>query len=134
MRAASYALLLRKKLFFAVRDGSRIFAICLCTPAGILFSSYAWPAPTTYHRPLCEHCGDPTVRWVGAPHERTLFRIHDEVVGFVDRRRGLGIPPLRTKHPPGFFSSRYSSNIGPINVFRRGFPKVWNFRFEESCS
>ena len=70
--------------------------------------------------------------WVGAPNERTPFRIHDAVVGLsIDVCRGLGISPLRTKHPPEFFSSRCWLKIGPRIDFR-AFPKVWNFPFEET--
>ena len=54
--------------------------------------------------------------WVGAPNERTSCRVHDAVVGFVDRRhRGLGISPLRIINIKSaeFFSGRSWPNICP---------------------
>ena len=57
--AASNALLsnLKKRLFFAIGEGSRIFVACfLHSSAQMCFVSGAWPTPATYNRPFCEHC------------------------------------------------------------------------------
>ena len=73
-----------KKYYFLPLDTDReILSSVLCRPAVNSFSLYAWPAPAT----ITGHCVNtwPYVAWVGAPNERTPFRFHDAVVGFVDR-------------------------------------------------
>ena len=61
--------------------------------------------------------------WVGAPNERAPFRIHDAVVGFVDRcLSGLGISPLRIKHLAEFFSGDFFGIFGKFETF---FLKTW---------
>ena len=82
--AASYALLpdLKKGLFFAIGEGSR-FAIRFLHIRGQMFS-YQTPGrrpPRITGRTV----NTVTRGWVGAPNERAPFRIHDAVVGFVDR-------------------------------------------------
>ena len=65
--------------------------------------------------------------WVGAPNERTSCRVHDAVVGFVDRRhRGLGISPLRIINIKSaeFFSGRSWPNICPGTIFFVFFGKL----------
>ena len=82
------------------------------------------------------HCVNTvTLAWVGAPNERTPFRSHDAVVGFVDR--GLS----RTRNLAASNQTSALSFLKPIfvqyrpqNCFFRVFPKVWNFPFQESCS
>ena len=73
---------LKKKLFFATRDGSVFFVICFCAyQRPIMFLSYALGLPH-----IADYCVNAVILgWVGAPNERTPFRIHDVVVGFVDR-------------------------------------------------
>ena len=61
--------------------------------------------------------------WVGAPSERAPFRIHDAVVGFVDRcLSGLGISPLRIKRLAEFFSGDFFRIFGKFETF---FLKIW---------
>ena len=63
--------------------------------------------------------------WVGAPNERGPFRIHDAVVGFVDRCLSeLGISPLRIKPLAEFFSGRSWPNICPGTIFFVFFGKL----------
>ena len=82
--AASYGIFLnlKKGLFFAMRDGWKSFVFCFVHISGQL---------CLYHRPgqLSPHdtgrgVKTVTLRWVRAPNERTLFRIHDTVVGLVE--------------------------------------------------
>ena len=66
--AALNALLpnLKKGLFFAIGEGSRIFVACFLPGTQQrpnVFVSDAWPTPATYHRSFCERCD----RWVGRP-------------------------------------------------------------------
>ena len=85
--AASYALLpnLKKGLFFAIGEESRIFVACfLHSSAQMCFVSDAWPAPATYHV-IGRFVNTVTRGWVGALNERAPFRFHGVVVGFVDR-------------------------------------------------
>ena len=60
--------------------------------------------------------------WVGAPNERTPFRFHGAVVGFVDRclsrTRNLA---ASNKHLAEFFSGRSWPKDRPSNVFFFGF-------------
>ena len=66
--AASYALLsdLTKRVFFAIRDGSRIFVICLVHTSGQLF---------LYHTPgqRPPHVTGLCLNTVGARDERTFY-------------------------------------------------------------
>ena len=73
---------LTKKLFFAIRDGSRFLVICFVHTSGQLFFHHM-PGPRPPH--VTGHCVNTvTLGWVGAPNERTPPRIQDTVVGFVD--------------------------------------------------
>ena len=117
--AASYALLpnLKKGLFFAIGEGSRIFVacflhssaqMCLCQTPG------RRPPPITGR-----FVNTVTRGWVGAPNERAPFRFHGAVVGFVDRcisrTRNLA---ASNKHLAELFSGRSWAKIGPgILVF-----------------
>ena len=71
-----------------------------------------------------------TLGWVGAPNERTLFRIHDAVVGFVDRclsrTRNLAASNQRSAW---VFLKPMLAQHRPQICFFRAFPKVWNFFF-----
>ena len=83
--AASYALLpnLKKDLFFAIGEGQRIFAACFLHSSAQM---YLYRTPSR-RPPRITGLVVSTVtrRWVGAPNERTSFRIPDAAVGFVDR-------------------------------------------------
>ena len=72
-----------ENVFFAIGEGSRIFVVCfLHTREQVfLFQTPGRRAPRITGRVVNTVTG----RWVGAPNERTSFRIHDAVVGFVDR-------------------------------------------------
>ena len=66
--------------------------------------------------------------WVGAPNERTPFRFHGAVVGFVDRclsrTRNLA---ASNKHLAEFFSGRSWPKIGPGVTFFGVFEKFETF-------
>ena len=96
----------------------------------IMFSSYAWPAPATYHRPLCEH-GDRRVG-VGAPNERTPFIIHDAVVGFVDRCLSRTRNLAASKQTPAcvFLKPILGQHL-PQKGFSWAFLGFGTFRFEK---
>ena len=68
--------------------------------------------------------------WVGTLNERTPFIIHAAVVGFVDPCLSRTRKPLRTnirlKNLKTILAPAYALDL----FFFRGFPKVWNFRFE----
>ena len=82
--AASNALLsnLKKGLFFAIAEGSRILSPVFYTAA---------PKRVCIRRLADARHLSPVVLWtltrgwVGAPNERAPFRFHDAVIGFVDR-------------------------------------------------
>ena len=81
---ASYPLLpnLKKNLFFAIGEGSRIVVVCFLHTSGqtFLYQTPGWRPPRITGRVM----NTVTRGWVGVPNERTpLF--HDAVVGFVDR-------------------------------------------------
>ena len=83
--AVSYGILpnLKKKLFFAIRDGWRSFVFCFVQTSGQMFF-YHTPGQLPPHD-TGHGVKTMTLGWVGAPNERTPFRIHDAIVGFVDR-------------------------------------------------
>ena len=103
MPAASYALLpnLKKGLFFAIGEGSRIF----CR----LFSTHQRPNVSGRRPPPItgRFVNAVTRGWVGVPNERALFRFHGAVVGFVDgclsRTRNL---TASNQHLAEFFLGR----------------------------
>ena len=78
--AASYGILSNlQKTIFAIRDGRRIFIICLVHTSGQLFF-YHKPGQRPPH--VTGHCVNAvTLGWVRAPDERPLCRIHDAVAG-----------------------------------------------------
>ena len=83
--AASYALLpnLEKGLFFAIVEGLSIFVVCFLHAREpiFLYQTLGRRPPRITGRVVTTAV---TRRRVGAPRERTSFRIHDAVVGFVD--------------------------------------------------
>ena len=83
--AASNALLsnLKKGLFFAIAEGSRIFVACFLHSSDQM-CMYQTPGRRPPH--ITGGLVNTVTRgWVGAPNERTPFRFHGTVVGFVDR-------------------------------------------------
>ena len=107
---------LRKGLFFAIGEGSRIFAACFLHSSAQM-CLYQTPGPRP--PPITGRFMKTVTRgWVGAPNERTPFRFHDAVVGFVDRclsrTRNLA---ASNKHLVAFFSGRSWPNIGPGIIF-----------------
>ena len=84
--AASYALLpnLKKWLFIAIGEESRLFVVCLLHMSAqmCLYQTHGRCPPRITGRVV-----NTVIRgWVGAPNERAPFRLHDAVVGFVNRR------------------------------------------------
>ena len=118
MPAASYALLpnLKKGLFCAIGEGSRFFVVCFLHTSGEMFLNQ-----TPGRRPprITGRVVNTDQRVGRSPQLRAPFRIHDTVVGFVDRCecRGLEISPLRIKHLAEFFSGRSWHNIWPGFIF-----------------
>ena len=134
MPAASSALIpnLKKSLFFAIGEGSRIFvAAFLHNTTQILLYQTPGRRP-----PPITGCFVNTVTrgWVGAPNERAPFRFHSAVVGFVDRRlsrtRNLA---ASIKHLGEFFSGRSWPKIGPGIPFFGVFEKFETF-FWKICA
>ena len=83
--AESYALLpnLKKGLFFAVGEESRIFVVCflLISAQMCLYQTPGRCQPRITGR----FVNIATIGWVGVPNESAPFRFHGAVVGFVDR-------------------------------------------------
>ena len=133
--AASYALLpnLKKRLFFAIGEGSRIVVACfLHSSAHVCL----YRTPGRRPPPITGRFVNTVTRgWVGTPNERTPFRFHGTVVGFVDRClsriRNLA---ASNKHLVEFFSGRSRPNIGPGTIFFGVFDKFETFFFEDLCS
>ena len=134
MPAASYALLpnLKKGLFFAIGEGSIIFAACfLHSSAKICLDQ----TPGRRSPPITSRFVKTVTRgWVGAPNERAPFRFHGAVVGFVDRclsrTRNLA---ASNKHLAEFFSGRSWSMIGPGIIFFGVFEK-FETSFSKICA
>ena len=134
--AASNALLpnLKKGLFFAIGEESRIFVACfLHSSAQMCFVSDAWPAPATYHV-IGRFVNTVTRGWVGALNERAPFRFHGVVVGFVDRclcrTRNLA---ASNKHLAEFSQA----DLGPRSaqeLLFSGFLKNLKLFFQDLCS
>ena len=136
MPATFYALLpnMKKGLFFAMGEGSRIFVACFLPGTQQrpnVFVSDAWPAPATYHRSFCENCDQRVGR---SPKRARPVRFHGAVVGFVhrclSRTRNLA---ASSKHLAELFSGWSRPKIGP-GFFFSGFLKNLNFFFEDLCS
>ena len=122
--AASNAFLpnLIKGLTFAIREGSRIFVACfLHSSAHMCLYQTSGPRPS---HPTGRFVNTVTRGWVGDPNERTLFRFHGAVVGFVarclSRTRNLA---ASNKHSAEFSQA----DLGPRSaqeLFFSGFPKI----------
>ena len=131
MPATSFALLpnAKKGLFFAIGEESRFFVVCSLHTRGQMFL-YQTPGQGP-PRITGSFVNTLTRGLVGAPNERAPFRIHDAVVGFVDRcLSGLGISPLRIKDSADFSQA----DLGPTSAqdfISRFFWKVSNFVFED---
>ena len=66
-----------------MRGGSINFVIYFLHTSGQLFFHHT---PGQHPPHITGHCvRTVTLGWVGAPNERTSFKVHDAVVGFVDR-------------------------------------------------
>ena len=132
--AASYALLpnLKKRLFFAIGEGSRIVVACfLHSSAHVCL----YRTPGRRPPPITGRFVNTVTRgWVGTPNERAPFRFHGAVVGFVDRclsrSRNLA---ASNKHLVEFFSGRSWPKIGPGITFF-GVLKSLKLFFEDLCS
>ena len=131
--AASYALLpnLKKYLFFAVGEGSRIFVACFLHSSAQIMCLYQTPGRRP--PPIAGLFVNTVIRgWVGAPNERTPFRFHGAVVVFVhrclSRTRNLA---ASSKHLAEFFSGRSWPKIGPGIIFFGVFEKFETFFFED---
>ena len=112
--AASYALLpnLKKGIFFAIGEGSRILVACFLHNSAQMC---LYQAPGRRPPPITDRFVNTDQRAVGAPNERAPFRFHDAVVGFVDRclswTRNLA---ASNKLLAEFFSGRSWPKIGPL--------------------
>ena len=130
--AASNALLpnLTNGLFFAIGVGSRIFVACFLHSSApmCLYQTPGRRPPRVTGRVV----NTVTRGWVGSPNERTPFRFHGAVVGFVDRclmkTRNLA---ASNKHLAEFFSgadlgprSAQELFFGVFEKFESFFPKI----------
>ena len=101
-----------KGLFFAIGEGTRIFVVCFLRTRGqkLLYQTPGRRPPRNTDRVE----NTVTLGWVGAPNERAPFRIHDAVVGFLDRclsrTRNLADS---NEHLAELFSGRSWPNICP---------------------
>ena len=128
---ASNALLpnLKKGLFFAIGEGSRIFvAFFLHSSAQMCL----YQTPGRRPPPITGRFVNTVTRgWVGAPNGRAPFRFHDTVVGFVDRclSRTRNLAALN-KHLAEFFSGQDR----PRNFFFRFFFFEFETFFSKICA
>ena len=134
MPAASYALLpnLKKGLFFAIGEGSRILVACFLHSSAHM---YLYQTPGRRPPPITGRFVNTVVRgWVGAPNGRAPFRFHGAVVGFVDqclsRTRNLA---ASNEHLAEFFSGRSWPKICQ-KLFYSVFLQTLNLFFEDLCS
>jgi len=132
--AASNALLsnLKKRLFFAIGEGSRIFVACFLHSSAQMC---LYQTPGRRPPPITGRFVNTVTRgWVGAPNGRAPFRFHGAVVGFVDRclsrTRNLA---ASNKHLAEFFSGRSWPKIGPGIIFFGVFEKFETF-FSKICA
>ena len=122
----------KKKLCFAVRDGWSIFVSCFVHTSGQLF--FIIRLVTLPPHDAGHGVKKMAVGWVGAPNERTPFKIHDAVVGFVERCQS------RTRNLAASNQSSAWVLLKPILAqhrpqicFFRAFPTVWNLFFFLTC-
>ena len=123
---------LKKGLFFAIGEGSRIFVACfLHSSAQMCLYQKPGRRPSITGRFL----NTVTRGWVGAPNERAPFRFHGAVVGFTDRclsrTRNLA---ASKQHLAESFSQ---TDLGPRSdreLFFSFFFFHLNFFFEDWCS
>ena len=135
MPAASYALLpnLKKGLFFAIGEGSRLFVACFVHSSAQMC---LYQTPGRRPPPITGRFVNTVTRgWVGAPNERTPFRFHGAVVGFVDRclSRTRNLAASNKHFVAEFFSGRSWPKMGP-RIFFSFFFLVCNFFFEDLSS
>ena len=131
---ASNALLpnLKKCLFSAIGQGSRIFVACFLHSSAqmCLYQTPGRRPPRITGRFVITM----TRGWVGAPNGRAPFRFHGAVVGFVarclSRTRNLA---ASNKHLAEFFSGRSWPKIGPGIIFFEVFEKFETF-FSKICA
>ena len=131
MPAASNALLpnVKKGLFFAIGEGSRIFVACFPHSSAQMCLHQT---PGRRPPPITGRFVNTVTRgWVGAPNGRAPVRFHGAVDGFVDRclswTRNLA---ASNKHLAEFFSW---PKIGPGIVFFGVFEKFETF-FSKICA
>ena len=96
----------QKTVYILSSERDRVLLLSVCyTQRPNVSLSCAWPAPTTPHRPSCEHC-DPRVS--RSPNERVPFRFQDTIVDFVERCRWRtrNLAVFRVKHTADLFSGR----------------------------
>ena len=128
--AASNALLpnLKKGLFFAIGDGSRIYVACFLHSSAQMC---LYQTPGRRPPPIVGRFVNTVTRgWVGAPDGRAPFRFHGAVVGLsIDGCPGLGISPLRTNMP----ILAQDRKIGPGITFFGVFEKFATF-FSKICA
>ena len=130
--AASNALLpnLKKSLFFAIGEGSRIFVACFLHSSAQMC---LYQTPGRHPPPITGRFVNIVTRgWIGAPNERAPFRFHGAVVDFVDRRlsrtRNLA---ASNKHLAVSFSQ---AKIGPGIIFFGVLEKFETFFSKIKCS
>ena len=130
MPAASYGILpnLRKSSFFPVRDGWKNIFFCFVHSSGQMFFHFTpgrLPPHSTGHGVKTV-----TLGWVGAPNERTPFRIHGAVIDVVDRcpSRSRNLAASNQGSARVFLKPMLAQHRAQICFFRV-FPKGWNIFF-----
>ena len=127
MPAASKALLLnlKKGLFLAIGEGSRIFVACFLHNSAQMC---LYQTPGRHPPPITGRFVNTVTRvWVGAPNGRAPFRFHGAVVGFVDRclsrTRNLA---ASNKHLAELSAQElfFSGLLKSLKLFFRRFPLI----------
>ena len=126
-----------KNLFFAIRDGSRNCVIYFVHTSGQLLFYHTPGQRPPYVTGYCVNTV--TLGWVGAPNERTPFKFHDAVVGFVDRCLSRTRKLAASNHTNAWvFLTPVLAHHRPHNCFFRAFPNfglsVWRNVPIASCT
>ena len=126
------SVVLKKRLFFVIVEGSRIFVACFLHSSAKMC---LYQTPGRRPPPITGRFVNTVTRgWVGAPIERAPFRFHGAVIGFVDRclsrTRNLA---ASSKDLAEFFSGRSWPKNSPGIVFVGFFSRFETF-FSKICA
>ena len=111
------SVVLKKRLFFVIVEGSRIFVACFLHSSAKMC---LYQTPGRLPPPITGCFVNTVTRgWVGAPNERTPFRFHGAVVCFVDRclSRTRNLAASNKHFVAEFFSGQSWPKMGPRIFF-----------------